>query len=112
MAVSDTFLKIRIWTNIIILAIVAIYTLLFLGFNYGERVELWLFFGTSLRSSMLLALLAAFVLGSLLTLLVRMIFTTVSQIRQSRDRSRSRQLEAEVSEMRTRSAQLQNQARK
>lgn len=106
MAVSDTLLKIKIWTKVTLLSLAAIYTALFLILNNGEKVSVWLFFGQEPRTSLVVALIAAFALGSLLTLLVRMVFTTVRQIRTSRDRTRSKMLEAEIKDMRQKTASL------
>ena len=105
MAASDTLLKIRIWTKTILFAIVALYALLFLLFNLSQRISLWLFFGVEIADvNAMLALVIAFLLGGLLTLLVRMIFTTLSQMRQARDRGRSDRLEREISEMKMKSS--------
>ena len=104
--VSDTLLKIRIWTKVAALALMLVYTLLFI-FKNNEPVRVWLFFNTDPQISLLVALLGAFLLGALLTLLVRTIVTTVRQIRSARERDRSVRLEREIAEMRTKAASLQ-----
>lgn len=106
MAASDTFLKIRIWTKVIVLALLAIYTLLFLFMNSGP-VELWWFFGRRIGTNVIVALLGAFILGALLALLLRTIVTTMRQIKQSRERGRAQKLEREIADMRVKSAKLQ-----
>lgn len=105
--VSDTFLKIRIWAKIILLALLVLYALLFL-FKNSQPVSLWLFFGFEIQSiNVILALLGAFLLGSLTTIAVRMVFKTVTQVRNSRDRGRTERLEREIADMRTKAATLQ-----
>ena len=104
--VSDTLLKIRIWAKIILLAILVVYTLLFLFLN-SDQTDLWLFFGTTIRTNVIVALLGAFLLGALTTIAVRMVLKTVQQMRLSRDRGRTDRLEREIADMRTKSARLQ-----
>ncbi len=106
MGAADTFLKIRIWTKLILLGLVGVYALLFIFLNSGDYLTLWLFFNVEPRVPMLLALLGAFVLGSLLTLLIRAVIRTMQQVKTSRSRGRTERLEREISDMRTKSARL------
>ena len=107
MAVSDKLLKIRIWTKVIALAVAGLYTLVFLLQNTGEQVELWLFFGVAPTMSLLVAMLSSFLLGALLTLLVRMVIKTVRQMQKARERGRTQRLENEIRDMRTKASTLQ-----
>ncbi|MEL7239463.1 MAG: hypothetical protein AAGK78_11425, partial [Planctomycetota bacterium] len=107
MPVSDKILKIRIWTKVIVLSALAIYTLIFLLQNSSEQVSVWLFIGVEPTTSLLVAMLGAFLLGALLTLLVRMVVSTVRQMRKAKERGRTQQLESEIRDMRTKAAQLQ-----
>ena len=95
----------RIWAKVLLLAVVLVYFLLFLYFN-SQDVVLWLFPGTQFQTNMVVALLGAVVLGSLLTLLVRMVAVTLRQVRQRRDRVRTDKLEREITDMRTKAASL------
>ena len=106
--VPDLFLKIRIGAKIAVLALVAIYSLAFILMN-NTTVDLWLmpFTGGAIKTSLLVAVLGAFVLGALLALLIRMVFTTVRQIRARRERQRTERLEHEIEEMRAKTATLQ-----
>lgn len=105
--VSDTLLKIRIWSKIIVLVLLVVYMLLFL-FKNSQPVNLWLFFGVEIeRINVILALLGAFVLGSLTTIAVRMVYRTIAQIRQSQERGRTERLEREIADMRTKAGSLQ-----
>ncbi len=106
---STTFLKIRIWTKVILLALVLIYVAAFVIANRGQALDLWLFPTVSFEGlNALLALLGTFVLGAIAALLVRTIFTTIRQIRESRQRSRAQKLEREIVDMRTKSSKLQS----
>ena len=102
-ALSDAFLKLRIWLKIAVLALVLIYFLLFLYFN-SQQTTLWLFPGTRFETNVIVALLGAFLLGSLLTLLLRMLYTTLTQIRTSQQRTRAARLEREIDEMKAKAA--------
>ena len=105
--VSDTFLKIRIGAKIALLVIVLLYSLLFILLN-NRPVELWLVpFMDRVNTSLLVAVLGAFVLGALLAVLIRMVLTTVRQIRARRERARTERLEHEIHDMRTKAATLQ-----
>ena len=105
-SVSTVLLKIRIWAKITVLAVVVIYSLLFMLLN-SEDVNLWLFPGTRVKTSLLVAILGSFVLGALLAVLVRMAITTVRQMRVAGERRRAEQLEREIGDMRAKTATLQ-----
>ena len=105
--VTDLFLKLRIGAKIALLAIVALYSLLFVLLN-NRPVELWLVpFMDRVNTSLLVAVLGSFVLGALLAVLIRMVFTTVRQVRARHERQRTERLEHEIEEMRTKTATLQ-----
>jgi uncharacterized integral membrane protein len=101
-------LKIRVWTKVVLLGLVAIYTLLFIFLNTGQSIDVWLFFGVEPRMSVLLALAGAFVLGSLVTLLVRTVVKTVQQVKVARERGRTQRMEREIADMRTKASSLQS----
>lgn len=106
MAFSDVLLKVRIWTKIILLALVVLYTLAFAFSNSDEDINVWLFFNREPRVNVLVALLGAFVLGSLMTVLIRMVYSTLGQFRASRERTRTHRLEREIADMRTKATTL------
>lgn len=108
MPASDTLLKIRIWLKVILLALLVLYAIVFVWLNSGEYIDLWLFPTVTIEQlNVFVALVGAFLLGALLTVLVRTILTTVRQIRQSRERGRTQKLEREIADMRVKSNQLQ-----
>jgi uncharacterized membrane protein YciS (DUF1049 family) len=103
MSASNTLLKIRVYTKIVLLSLVAIYSLAFILVNTGQTVDLWLFpFVTIQGMNTILALLAAFILGVIVTLLLRTALATWKQLRLSRDRDRTDRLEHEIQEMKLR----------
>lgn len=108
MALSDSLLKLWIWTKIILLALVVIYLLAFAWSNSGDdkQVLVWLFFGREPKVNVLVALVGAFALGSLTTILIRTVFNTVRQMRSARDRDRTARLEREIADMRTKASTL------
>ncbi len=106
MAIPDVILKVRIWTKIILLGLVVLYTLLFVWNNSDEQIDVWLFFNTNPRVNVLIALLGAFVLGAMMTVLARMVWNTVAQMRTVSERNRTARLEREIADMRTKAGSL------
>lgn len=106
MALSASLLRIWIWAKIILLGIVLLYTLLFVFKNSSEGMELWYFPNRIAPVPVLVALIGAFLLGSLLTILVRLVFNTIRQMRSARDRDRTARLEREIADMRTKASTL------
>ena len=102
---SNTFLKIRIWAKSILFGLIALYALVFLLSNFSQTISLWLFPSVSVEDvNAMLALFIAFLLGGLITLLVRTILKTIGQMRKARDQGRNDRLEREISEMKMKSS--------
>lgn len=106
MALSASILRTWIWLKIVLLAVVLLYTLLFVFKNSSDTVALWFFPSRTAQVPVLVALMGAFMLGSLLTILVRLVVNTIRQMRTARDRDRTARLEREIAEMRTKAATL------
>lgn len=106
MALSGKVLRAWIWIKLALMALVLIYTTLFVYNNSGATVELWYFFNRSAQVPKLLALIGAFLLGGLLTLLVRMVSKTIRQMRRASEQERTERLEREIADMRTKAATL------
>lgn len=106
MALSASLLRVWIWTKIILLGLVLLYTIIFVFANSDEQINVWLFPGTEPTVNVLIALLGAFILGSLLTILVRLVLNTLRQMRTASARDRTDRLEREIAEMRTKAATL------
>lgn len=104
---GDFWLKIKIWTKVILFALIALYALAFFFNNAGTDVKLWFFVNREYTVSVLLLVFLTFVIGVIGTLLVRTTLKTVRQIRDMRVRDRAVRLEREVADMKTKAAMLQ-----
>jgi uncharacterized integral membrane protein len=104
---SNFWLKVKIWTKSILIGMVVVYSLVFLIMNTGQTpVRLWFWYDTRLEISPLLLVFVMLVLGAVAALLVRAALTTISQIRESRQRSRTDRLEREMADMRQKAAMV------
>lgn len=100
------WLKIKIWTKTILFGAVFLYAMLFM-FNNRAQVTVWWWFGYEVQASMVLLVLFTFFAGVVVALLVRTTLTTIRQLRESRDKSRTARLEREVADMKSKAAMLQ-----
>ena len=100
-------LKIKIWTKMVLFALIALYTLLFFFNNWDQSVTVWFFFNSQYTISVLLLVFLTFVIGVIGTLLVRTTLKTIRQIRDVRVRERAVRLEREVADMKAKAAMLQ-----
>ncbi len=99
--VSTTFLKFRIWAKAILLGTLALYMLLFVLLN-RTQISLWYSpLHDRAATSLLVAIMGAFVLGALLTVLVRMALKTAGQMRVAHERGRTNRLQREVAVLRS-----------
>jgi uncharacterized integral membrane protein len=78
------WLRIRVWTKVILFVLVSLYVLIFVLNNTGagKQVNLWVWFGNEPTVPVLIFIPAAFLLGVVTTLLMRTIFRTLGQIRE------------------------------
>jgi len=106
MALPQVLLKTWIWTEIVFLGLVVLYTMVFALNNSDEDITLWLFLGKEPRMNVLIALLGAFALGALVTALLRTVISTVRQMHTARERTRTLRLEREIASMRTKANTL------
>ena len=102
------WLKIKIWTKVALLVFVTIYLLTFIFKNSDEPAKFWYWFWKpDLETSILYFTLLTFFAGVLTTVLVRMMFKTVHQVREMRNKARTERLEREVADMKAKAAMLQ-----
>lgn len=107
---ANTWLKIRIWTKVVIFTLVAIYLVCFLVFNRKAVVDVWVFFGTTLKEQPLLeVILITLVIGVVGTLTVGLLRSTFRQVREVRERSKQQQLQKDVADMKTKAGKLQTE---
>lgn len=104
---GNLWLRIRIWAKVLLFASIAIYTLVFVNRNSETKVMLWVWWNRKPESSVLMLVLTSFLVGVVVTLLVRTTFVTVRQIREVRERALSEKLAKEVAEMQAKAATLQ-----
>ncbi|MGA2498001.1 MAG: hypothetical protein ABSH20_09680 [Tepidisphaeraceae bacterium] len=104
---ANLWLKIKVWTKIIVFSAIALYVLLFLYRNTDNRAKVWLFFNHELEWSTLWLATTAFVAGAVTVLVTRMILSTVRQVRELRQDRQQHQLQKNVADMHAKAAMLQ-----
>jgi hypothetical protein len=104
---GNLWLKFKIWAKVLLFAGIAIYTLVFVANNSRHTMKMWVWWRREPETSVLIFALSSFLVGVVVTLLVRTTFATVRQIREVRDRTRSEKLAREVADMQAKAAVLQ-----
>jgi hypothetical protein len=94
---NNLWLKIRIWAKISIFSLVFLYAVLFSINNYGQSVDIWLFFGSShtIHTYALRAMFVVFLFGIVSTLLFGTVRRTVRQLREVFNLNRAEQIQKE-----------------
>jgi len=104
---ANLWLKIRIWTKLIVVSAVVLYVILFTYNNAQHRVNLWYWFGHDPETNILLAVLCSFVAGVLGTVLARTTIKTVNQVQELKDRARNQKMDRDMADIRAKAAMLQ-----
>ena len=91
---GDLWLKIKLWSKGIFFSLLLIYVLVFVANNSSTHVKLWVWFGKSPETSVLLLVLYTFLTGVVVTVLLMTTFKTIGQVRDLRHRSRTDRLDA------------------
>jgi hypothetical protein len=109
---TNAFLKVKVWTKVILFALVLVYLTFFMVENSENKATLWVWFGRErpLETSVLKLVLVAFLAGVIGTLLVRTLLRTLRQIREVRDRNRTERIERELVDMKTKASMLRPRA--
>jgi hypothetical protein len=103
--------KIKVWTKIIIFSLVIIYVLLFSFKNSDQPVSIWVWFGHDPYQTGALTLSAfAMLAGVVGTLLFRMVFRTIWQVRDMRHQNRNAQMKKDLEDLKTKAALTQTKA--
>ena len=106
---GNLWLKFKVWTKLLLFALLSAYVLTFIWKNIDPRVDLWVWYWRPpINLSVLLLALVSFLIGVLGTVLSRTTFKTIRQIREIHARTRAERLEREVEEMRTKAAMLRS----
>ena len=101
------WLKIKVWTKIILFSLLVLYGLFFVVFNLNKPVQVWLWFKQEPQTGLLPVMFVAFTIGVVGTLLVRTTMKTIQQIREIRDRGRTERMTREMAEMKAKADRLQ-----
>lgn len=104
---QNLWLKIKIWTKVVVAALIALYLLVFVVENGGRQAKFWYWINHDYETSLLSLVFVAFLIGGLVAILATTTFRTIRQIRDLRARNRTAKLEAEVRDMKTKAAMLQ-----
>jgi uncharacterized integral membrane protein len=107
---GDFWLKVKVWTKTTLFAILILYLLLFLYNNSGDTVSFWWWFGHKEEHGKLTFAFGAFMLGVILTILLRTTFATMNQVRDLKTRSRSQRMEKDIQDMKEKAARLQTRS--
>jgi len=103
---GNFWLKIKVWTKGITIALILLYVLIFVIKN-NEPVKFWWWYNREDQYSMLVLIGISFFAGVISTVLVRTTWRTIHQIRDLRDRSRTQRVERDLAEMKEKAARLQ-----
>jgi len=106
--VGSLWLKIKVWTKVIVFFGLLSYAALFIVMNSARQVKPWFWFGHDPDTSVLILVLCAFLTGVVGTILLRTTFKTLRQVREMRERGRSDRLQREMDEMKAKAARLRS----
>jgi hypothetical protein len=105
---QNLWLKVKIWTKIAVFSIVMIFLLIFVFNNSNKDLYIWVWFNKEeVHTTVLKLIVSMLLVGVLGTLLVRMAFGTLRQIRELRQRNAASQLHKDVADIKAKAAMLQ-----
>ena len=95
---SNLWLKIKVWTKLIVLALAIIYVAFFIMKNSEKQATLWFWFGrgNDVTTSVLKLVAITFFIGVLVAVLTRTTLRTIRQIQDLRGRQSAVQKEREI----------------
>jgi uncharacterized integral membrane protein len=108
--VNDLWLKIKMWTKIVVFGLLVLYTLVFVLKNSDRSARFWYWFYRDYEIPILFMVLFTFAAGVLATVLIWTTMKTLRQFRNLRVQSRTDRLEREVADMKAKAAILQTRA--
>jgi hypothetical protein len=104
---GNLWLKIKIWTKILLFSIVVIYLGIFIYNNSDQPLTIWVWFGKEFRTSALEMIPALLLAGVFGTLVVRMAFRALKQIRELKERNAAAKMQNDLAEIKAKAAMLQ-----
>jgi uncharacterized integral membrane protein len=103
---GDLWLKIKVWSKIGIFALVTIYLLLFIIFNSNQDINIWVWFDHTKHPTLLELIVSLLFAGMVITLLGRMAYRTIRQIKDMRYRNQTAQLSKDLADMKAKADML------
>src|SRR5436190_17840959 len=103
---SNMWLKIKVWTKIVVFGLVLVYIIVFVAKNSARPITPWLGPNLEPPTSAFMLALYAFLAGVLVAVLVRTTYRTIAQIRELRQRQRTERMERDVSDIKTKAGML------
>jgi hypothetical protein len=103
----DLWLKIKVWTKIVLFLLVVAYVACFSVFNLDESVNIWVWPGRISHPGVISLVFYTLLAGIVGTLVFRMLFRTALQLRQIYKNKAAAQLQSDVSDLKTKAAMLQ-----
>lgn len=100
------WLKLKVWSKIVLFALLFLYLAIFIYKNSDKSASFWYWWNREPQWPVLYLVLGAFVIGVLVTVLLRTTYKTIAQVRELQARSRAERLQREVEEMKTKAAML------
>jgi hypothetical protein len=104
---ENLWLKIKIWTKILLFSIVVIYLGIFIYNNSDQPLTIWVWFGREFRTSALEMIPAMLLAGVFGTVVVRMGFRAVKQIRELKERNAAARMQKDMADIKAKAAMLQ-----
>jgi len=101
------WLKIKVWTKIIIFSLLLLYIAFFIFFNADKEVSIWYWFGHEPKTTVLWLGVITLLAGIIGTMLVRTGAKTVRQLRDLRSRGQMAQMKQDVEHLKSRAGMLQ-----
>jgi uncharacterized membrane protein YciS (DUF1049 family) len=104
---GNLWLRIKIWSKVILIAAVLIYIIAFTTENAGQEVRFWYWRNHQPDTNLLFLVVCAFVAGIVTALLARTTFRTMRQISELQHRSRIHRMDQQIADIHTKAAMLQ-----
>jgi uncharacterized integral membrane protein len=100
------WLKIKVWTKVVLFGILFLYSLIFIFKNSDKTADFWYWPGRPAKYPTLFLTIGSFLAGVIVVVLLRTTFKTLQQVRELQSRSRSEKLTREVELMKQKTATL------